>query len=130
MRMPSPAVVHIVGRGFGACRPAAFTWRTADGIAWLEPGYLVVDPYGSRPAFHRFAGAVSELDGGIFVSGPDGMAAVFGFDDRADDELVCPPEIRADIEWMRSELQALGTDHDSEMARMTEALAVDLGLRG
>lgn len=63
----SLAIVNLTtDEGFMA-RPAAFVFKTANGIAWVEPGYT--DPYGcTMPADHYLTGSVIQMPGDLGLS--------------------------------------------------------------
>lgn len=115
--LPASAVVHVQGM----TRFAAFTWRTPDGIAWLEDGYL--DPYGSpSPQFHRVAGRVKAIAGGYSVSGPNGEALFYSQPEVAQDARRCPPE------WLRQHaaLEAMLTERGTTWAAEAKRVSVEL----
>ena len=120
--LPASAVVHVQGM----TRFAAFTWRTPDGIAWLEDGYL--DPYGSpSPQFHRVAGKVKAIGGGYSVSGPKGDALFFSQPEVAQDARRCPPELLRAHAVLEAMLSERGTTWAAEANRLSVELADELG---
>jgi len=67
MKPDSFAIINLSTVDGFVARPAAFVFKTAEGIARVEPGYN--DPYGStRPADHYLTGSVIQLPGDLGLS--------------------------------------------------------------
>lgn len=125
MRIQGPATVHI-SDAVAQVRVAAFVWRTAEGVAWLEPDYLEPDPP-PRPSFHRYDGRLTEAATGVAVQGPQGLVAIFDAAEQREDPLLVPPEAAEAIVRFRELLQLAGTTWEAERLRVAELLAVELG---
>lgn len=126
---PTTAAVHLVGPLLAEVRPAAFVWQTAQGIAWLEPGYLSAEPSG-RPMFHTFTGAREDMPQGLVVTGERGTALVFDAEAAADSADLVPADVAEDLERFRSALDEAGVTWEDERARMALQLADDLEAEG
>lgn len=97
-----PAVILIIDPPM--TRAAALVYRTPQGLGWLEPEYFGEEPP-TRPAWHEFAGAVTDTDRGVLLQGPEQSILVI-------DATLAGPEhadIKRELAALKAKLVAVGT---------------------
>lgn len=119
------AVLHFPTPGGAQRRPAVAVWRTPDGIAWVEPGYLVGDP-GDTPAFHRLACTVREYARGLAIDTANGPGLVVARELAAGDQDLDPPELWPAFAAYEEALRKRGLTRDEEALRLEAELAAEL----
>lgn len=119
------AVLHFPTPGGAQRRPAVAVWRVPDGIAWVEPGYLIGDP-GDTPAFHRLACTAEDYANGLVITTPDGQGLVVARDRVAGDEDLDPAELRPVFAAYEAALVERGLTRDEEALRLEGELATEL----
>jgi hypothetical protein len=106
-------------------RPAMAVWRTRDGVAWVEPGYLAGDP-GDPPSFHRLECGVRDYERGLILELPEGPGLAVARELVLGDEDLDPAELRPAFEAYERELEARGLTRDEEALRLEGELQADL----
>lgn len=121
---PDRDAVVVVARPGGDTdlRPGLFVYPTADGFAWVEPGYLEPDP--SREAFYRATGTLQLQANGFTLDAQDGKYYVVGA--LADLDEGTGADLKAACAWARQQIEAAGSTMDAERDRLRLLLADDL----
>jgi len=105
-------IITMQGDDSPVIRPAAFVFKSAGGVAWVEPSYA--DPAGAAsPALHTRTG---EWDGNI-LAGKDWRLEVLPYE-AADVDLVGDS-----LEWFYGHLKAEGLTWSEERARVQALIA-------
>lgn len=108
-------IITMQGDDTPVIRPGAFVFKTAEGMAWVEPSYA--DPSGAAsPALHMRAG---QWDGHI-LNGKGWRVEVLPYE-AADVDLVGDS-----LEWFAGHLKAEGLTWAQERARVQAMIAGEM----
>lgn len=106
-------------------RPAMAVWRTPDGVAWVEPNYLLGYP-GDPPSFHRLVCGVKDISRGLLLGLPEGQGLVLARELVLGDDEMDLPELQPVFAAYERALLTRGLTREGEAEQLAELLANDL----
>jgi hypothetical protein len=103
-------------------RPGALVYRTAHGVGWVEPGYWDHFPP-PRPAWHEFAGVVTDTPLGAVLQSADQTLVLLDADlvkGTAEDDVA----VRKELEDLGARFDATGTTFAEQRRLLAKKLPV------